>query len=42
MFASVDNCITGTIPLKSAKVKGKEAFTDKNLPVCTCLQGGFY
>ena len=41
MFASVDNYITDTLPLKRAKVKGEEAFTDKNLPVCTCLQGGF-
>lgn len=41
MFASVDNYITDTLPLKRAKVKGKEVFIDKKPPCKQCTQGGF-
>lgn len=42
MFASVDNYITDTLPLKRAKVKGKEVFIDKNLPVNNVHREVFY
>lgn len=42
MFASVDNYITDTLPLKHAKVKGKEVFIDKNLPVNNVHREVFY